>query len=45
MSFSENVAGRFEAYGWHYVRVEDGNDLAEIAELLKKQKQRPQNRH
>jgi len=27
LSFSEDVAGRFTAYGWHVVRVEDGNDL------------------
>lgn len=38
MSFSENVAGRFEAYGWHYVRVEDGNDLAEIAAAIEEAK-------
>ncbi|MBY0086571.1 MULTISPECIES: transketolase [Brevibacillus] len=29
-SFSENVAGRYQAYGWQYIRVEDGNDLAAI---------------
>lgn len=29
-SFSENVAGRYEAYGWQYLRVEDGNDLGAI---------------
>ena len=29
-SFSENVAGRYQAYGWQYLRVEDGNDLAAI---------------
>lgn len=38
MSFSENVAGRFEAYGWHYVRVEDGNDLAEISAAIEEAK-------
>jgi transketolase len=27
LAFTENVAGRFEAYGWHVLRVEDGNDL------------------
>ena len=31
LTFSENVAARFEAYGWHVVRVGDGNDLAAIA--------------
>lgn len=29
-SFSENVAQRYQAYGWQYLRVEDGNDLAAI---------------
>jgi transketolase len=27
LSFSEDVPRRFEAYGWHVVRVSDGNDL------------------
>ncbi|HUR94219.1 MAG TPA: transketolase [Gemmatimonadales bacterium] len=31
LSFSEDVQRRFEGYGWHVVRVRDGNDLAEIA--------------
>jgi transketolase len=31
LSFSEDVQLRFEAYGWHVVRVGDGNDLAAIA--------------
>ena len=30
LTFSEDVAGRFEAYGWHVLRVGDGNDLAAI---------------
>ncbi|WNQ10387.1 transketolase [Paenibacillus aurantius] len=30
MSFSENVAKRFEGYGWQVLRVEDGNNLPEI---------------
>jgi transketolase len=30
LSFSEDVAGRFAAYGWHTLRVEDGNDLTEL---------------
>ncbi|PLS04764.1 transketolase [Neobacillus cucumis] len=33
-SFSESVKGRFEAYGWQYLRVEDGNNLDEIAKAL-----------
>jgi transketolase len=32
LSFSEDVRLRFEGYGWHVVRVADGNDLAAIAE-------------
>ncbi|MBP1157432.1 MULTISPECIES: transketolase [unclassified Paenibacillus] len=30
LSFSENVAQRFEGYGWQVLRVEDGNDLQAI---------------
>jgi len=30
ITFSENRARRFEAYGWHTVSVADGNDLAAI---------------
>jgi transketolase len=30
MAWSEDVPKRFEAYGWHASRVEDGNDLAAI---------------
>ncbi|MBB5174436.1 transketolase [Texcoconibacillus texcoconensis] len=29
-AFSENVADRYQAYGWHVLRVEDGNDLQEL---------------
>lgn len=38
MAFTENVAARFEAYDWHVLRVEDGNDLEEIAGALEKAK-------
>ena len=34
LTFSEDVQRRFEAYGWHVVRVGDGNDLAGIAAAL-----------
>ena len=27
LAFSEDVARRYEAYGWHVLRVDDGNDL------------------
>ncbi|MDQ3665153.1 MAG: transketolase [Acidobacteriota bacterium] len=30
LAFSEDVPRRFEAYGWHTVTVEDGNDLEAI---------------
>src|SRR4030066_2593463 len=30
ISFSEDVLGRFVAYGWHTQRVEDGTDIAAI---------------
>ncbi len=30
LTFSEDRAARFEAYGWHTVRVDDGNDLDAI---------------
>ncbi len=30
MAFSEDVLGRFDAYGWHTQRVEDGNDVEAI---------------
>ncbi len=33
-SFSENVAMRYQAYGWQYLRVEDGNDLAAIEQAI-----------
>ncbi|WP_340021796.1 transketolase [Paenibacillus sp. FSL K6-1096] len=34
LAFSENVAKRFEAYGWQVLRVEDGNDLPALAKAL-----------
>ncbi|SMQ86653.1 transketolase [Bacillus sp. OV166] len=34
MSFSESVKGRFEAYGWQVLQVEDGNDVDAIAKAL-----------
>jgi transketolase len=33
-SFSESVKDRFLAYGWQYLRVEDGNNLEEIGKAL-----------
>ena len=34
ITFSEDRAGRFDAYGWHTVSVDDGNDLAAIDAAL-----------
>ncbi|MDQ3128211.1 MAG: transketolase [Chloroflexota bacterium] len=34
MAWSEDVVARFEAYGWHALRVEDGNDVEEIAAAI-----------
>lgn len=34
LSFSENVARRFEGYGWQVLRVEDGNDLGAIHQAV-----------
>ena len=35
LAFSENVPKRFEAYGWHTSKVEDGNDLAAIEAAIR----------
>ena len=34
ITLSEDRAGRFDAYGWHTVSVDDGNDLAAIDAAL-----------
>jgi transketolase len=34
LTFTEDVAKRFDAYGWHTQSVEDGNDLAAIDRAL-----------
>ena len=33
-AFSEDVLGRYEAYGWHVQRVEDGNDVEQLYAAL-----------
>ncbi|MEH7073394.1 transketolase [Neobacillus drentensis] len=33
-SFSESIKERYQSYGWQYLRVEDGNNLEEIAKAL-----------
>lgn len=35
LTFTEDCAKRFEAYGWHTVHVEDGNDVEAIERALK----------
>lgn len=37
-SFSEDVAMRFKAYKWDYIRVEDGNDLNAIDQAIEQAK-------
>ncbi|MDI2588453.1 transketolase [Psychrobacillus sp. NEAU-3TGS] len=37
-SFSEKVEKRFDSYGWNYILVEDGNDIAEISAAIEKAK-------
>lgn len=44
LAFNEDVAGRFESYGWHVQAVADGNDIAAIATAIKNaqnEKRRP----
>ncbi|HJU16271.1 MAG TPA: transketolase [Stellaceae bacterium] len=39
LAFSEDVAARFLAYGWHVLRVGDANDRERIAEALRRARQ------
>lgn len=44
ITFTEDVLARFSAYGWHTLRVEDGNDLNEIEAAIRsarEEKERP----
>jgi transketolase len=44
ITFTEDVAKRFEAYGWHIQRVEDGNDVEAVSRAIENAKaetQRP----
>ncbi|MEJ0057238.1 MAG: transketolase [Bacteroidota bacterium] len=38
VAFTEDVAKRFEAYGWHVQVVADGNDVSAIAKAVEKAK-------
>ncbi|GET05913.1 transketolase [Ligilactobacillus agilis] len=40
-AFTENVGARFQAYGWEYIYVEDGNDLEAINEAIELAKKNP----
>lgn len=35
LAFREDVAKRFEAYGWHTLNVEDGNNISDIDAAIK----------
>lgn len=37
-AFSEDIEKRFEAYGWDYAKVEDGNNLSDINDAIEKAK-------
>ncbi len=39
LAFTEDVLKRFEAYGWHTQRVEDGNDLDAIDAAIRRAKE------
>ena len=44
ITFTENVALRFEAYNWHVQKVSDGNDLQAISDAInnaKEEKEKP----
>jgi transketolase len=41
LAFTEDVGKRFEAYGWHTVRVEDGNDLEALDAAIREAKADP----
>ncbi len=42
LAFTEDVLGRFAAYGWQVQRVADGNDLEAIAQALQQARQEQQ---
>jgi transketolase len=41
IAFTENRAARFEAYGWHVVNVDDGNDVEAIDDAISSAKSDP----
>ena len=42
ITFTEDRAARFKAYGWHVQTIEDGNDVAAIETAVKKAKRQTQ---
>jgi transketolase len=34
LTFTEDVAKRFDAYGWHTLQVEEGNDVEEVSKAI-----------
>ncbi len=38
IAFTEDVGKRYQAYGWHYQLVEDGNDMEAVAKAIEKAK-------
>ncbi|MBV9772886.1 MAG: transketolase [Gemmatimonadetes bacterium] len=41
LAFTEDLLGRFAAYGWHTDRVDDGNDLEAIDAAIRRAKEDP----
>ena len=41
-AFTENIKGKFEAYGWQHILVKDGNDLEAIADAIDQAKSETQ---
>jgi transketolase len=42
LAFTEDVAGRFEAYGWHVTYVDDANDLDAVDAAIREAKAEPE---
>ena len=42
-AFTEDIKGKFEAYGWQHILVEDGNDLEAIAKAIEEAKAETEN--
>ncbi len=43
IAFTEDVAARFEAYNWHIIRVDDGNNLDAIAGAIEEARSQTEN--